>query len=50
MEITNKMVTSYKTAYFRYSQALEDAKKQRQVTGKEKREMIHREVCDVKRR
>ena len=43
------MVTSCKTVYSRYSQALEDAKKQSQVTGKEKkREMIQTEVCDVK--
>ena len=50
MEITNKMVTSCKTAYSRYSQALEDAKKQSKVTGKEKREMIQTEIRDVKRR
>ena len=36
MEITNKMVISCKTAYSRYSQALEDAKKLSQFTGKEK--------------
>ena len=51
IEITNKMLTSCKSAHSRYLIALEDAKRQSQVTEKEtKRTLIKTEIADVKRR
>ena len=50
IEITNKMLTSCKSAHSRYLIALEDAKRQSQVTEKEtKRKLIKIEIADVKR-
>ena len=49
IEITNKMLTSCKSAHSRYLIVLEDAKRQSQVTEKEtKRELIKTEIVDVK--
>ena len=49
IEITNKMLTSCKSAHSRYLIALEDAKRQSQVTEKEtKRKLIKIEIADVK--
>ena len=51
IEIINKMLTSCKSAHSRYLIALEDAKRQSQVTEKEtKRKLIKTEIADVKRR
>ena len=51
IEITNKMLTSCKSAHSRYLIALEDAKRQSQVTEKEtKRKLIKTEIAGVKRR
>ena len=51
MEITNKMLTSCKSAHSRYLIALEDAKRPSQVTEKEtKHKLIKTEIADVKRR
>ena len=51
IEITNKMLTSYKSVHSRYLIALEDAKRQSQVTEKgTKRQLIKTEIADVKRR
>ena len=48
IEITNKMLTSCKSAHSRYLIVLEDAKRQSQVTEKEtKRELIKTEIADV---
>ena len=45
IEITNKMRTSWKSAHSRYLIALEDAKRQSQVTEKEtKRKLIKTDV------
>ena len=45
------MLTSCKSAHSRYLIALEDAKRQSQVTEKEtKRKLIKTEIADVKRR
>ena len=49
IEITNKMLTGCKSAHLRYLIALEDAKRQSQVTEKEtKGKLIKTEIADVK--
>ena len=48
IEITNKMVTSCKSAHSRYLIALEDAKRQSQATEKEtKHKLIKTEIADI---